>query len=68
MYYYISFLRPPPLQSPLTAPITITPQVSNDLRTEPYPDPIDIFYAWTLPSAAPVTRPTDKGTSLHIKV
>ncbi|KAA1475529.1 hypothetical protein DENSPDRAFT_860856 [Dentipellis sp. KUC8613] len=56
MYFYLSFLRPPPLQSPLAAPITFTPQVSNDLRTEPYPGAVDIFYFWSIP-AGPLTRP-----------
>lgn len=35
MYWYISFLRPPPVG--LTLPsegVVITPQVANDLRTE----------------------------------
>lgn len=64
MFYYISFLRPPPLQaSPMhTEPILITPQVCNDLRTEYLDDPIDIYYAWSLHaphSTSPIlTKPT----------
>lgn len=64
MYYYISFLRPPPLQCALNTPITITPQVSNDLRTEPYESPLDIFYFWTpswnaaRPHPTPITKPS----------
>ncbi|KAI0050943.1 hypothetical protein FA95DRAFT_1603038 [Auriscalpium vulgare] len=57
MYYYLSFLRPPPHTSSPGAPITITPQVSNDLRTEPYPSSLDIFYHWT--SASQSTRLTE---------
>ena len=38
MYYYLSFLRPPPtsidLASSGTPGVTITPQIANDLRTE----------------------------------
>ena len=63
MYYYLSFLRPPPLQSSLSAPIIITPQVSNDLRTEPFLDPLDIFYFWTLP---PPASPTPLSTPVKL--
>lgn len=34
MYWYLSFLRPPPVATPLGEPVVITPQVANDLRTE----------------------------------
>ena len=36
MYWYISFLRPPPISVSCSASsiITITPQIANDLRTE----------------------------------
>jgi hypothetical protein len=37
MYYYLSFLRPPPSSIDIAVPsggITITPQIANDLRTE----------------------------------
>lgn len=35
MYYYLSFLRPPPKAVSLAqGGITITPQIANDLRTE----------------------------------
>ncbi|KAF5361923.1 hypothetical protein D9756_002622 [Leucocoprinus leucothites] len=46
MFFYISFLRPPPTQSSPSTPIHITPQISNDLRTEPYTDSQDIYYSW----------------------
>lgn len=49
MFYYISFLRPPPSSSTPTCPISFTPQVANDLRTELFPGPQVIYYAW-LPS------------------
>ncbi|KAI0083752.1 putative methyltransferase-domain-containing protein [Irpex rosettiformis] len=48
MYYYISFLRPPPFQVTLASPLTITPQIANDLRTECYPDAHDLYYSWAL--------------------
>lgn len=34
MYWYLSFLRPPPVAIHLGENITITPQIANDLRTE----------------------------------
>jgi protein N-lysine methyltransferase METTL21D len=48
MFYYISFLRPPPSSSP-PGSVSFTPQIANDLRTELFPGAQDIFYAW-LPS------------------
>lgn len=59
MFYYISFLRPPPLQVLPFAPVTITPQIANDLRTESFEDSQDIFYSWSLVSGhGNPTRPT----------
>ncbi|KAF7430688.1 hypothetical protein PC9H_006399 [Pleurotus ostreatus] len=46
MFYYVSFLRPPPSIAPLTTPVSFTPQVANDLRTELCPDEHDLFYSW----------------------
>ncbi|KIO10968.1 hypothetical protein M404DRAFT_995399 [Pisolithus tinctorius Marx 270] len=48
MFYYVSFLRPPPAQASLaqTEQILITPQISNDLRTEYLEDVVDIHYSW----------------------
>ncbi|KAI6101337.1 putative methyltransferase-domain-containing protein [Pisolithus sp. B1] len=50
MFYYVSFLRPPPAQASLaqTEHILITPQITNDLRTEYLEDVIDIYYSWSL--------------------
>lgn len=45
MFYYISFLRPPP-ESSTPGSISFTPQVANDLRTELFPRTQDIYYAW----------------------
>ncbi|KAF8547475.1 hypothetical protein OG21DRAFT_1378456, partial [Imleria badia] len=66
MFYYISFLRPPPLQASTTPaePILITPQVCNDLRTEYLDDPIDIYYAWSLHAPHPATPMITKPTKL----
>ncbi|RDB15874.1 hypothetical protein Hypma_003674 [Hypsizygus marmoreus] len=47
MFFYLSFLRPPPLQSATYGTILITPQIANDLRTEPFDGSEDIFYAWS---------------------
>jgi protein N-lysine methyltransferase METTL21D len=46
MFFYISFLRTPPHSSLQSSPILFTPQVSNDLRTEPFPASVDLFYWW----------------------
>lgn len=46
MFYYISFLRPPPYQAAPGVPISITPQVANDLRTQLFTDAQDIYYSW----------------------
>ena len=46
MFYYISFLRPPPYQVPPGVPVLITPQIANDLRTELFSDSQDIYYSW----------------------
>ncbi|KAF9648854.1 hypothetical protein BDM02DRAFT_3235344 [Thelephora ganbajun] len=45
MFYYISFLRPPPSSS-TPGSISFTPQVANDLRTELFLGTQDIYYAW----------------------
>ena len=45
MFYYISFLRPPPSSS-APGSISFTPQVANDLRTELFTGTQDIYYAW----------------------
>lgn len=54
MFYYVSFLRPPPTQVPLGLGFSITPQIANDLRTELYSEDQDIFYSWC-PCPSPVT-------------
>jgi hypothetical protein len=48
MFFYISFLRTPPHSSLPSSSVVFTPQVSNDLRTEPFPASVDIFY-WYKP-------------------
>lgn len=66
MFYYISFLRPPPLQASTTptAPILITPQICNDLRTEYLNDPMDIYYTWSLHAPHPTSPMITKLTKL----
>lgn len=46
MFHYVSFLRPPPSIVSPTSPVSFTPQVSNDLRTELYQGECDLFYSW----------------------
>ncbi|KAL1410337.1 DNA-dependent ATPase fun30 [Vanrija albida] len=56
MYWYLSFLRPPPVHLALPSDgVVITPQVANDLRTELRDAPTDIAYTWqrTQPPSAP---------------
>ena len=48
MFLYLSFLRPPPLQAPHHGTISITPQISNDLRTEPLKNSQDLYFSWSL--------------------
>ncbi|KAI9067953.1 hypothetical protein FKP32DRAFT_1643182 [Trametes sanguinea] len=47
MFFYISFLRPPATQSYPSGSISITPQVANDLRTEPFDGAQEIYYSWS---------------------
>ena len=53
MFFYVSFLRPPPTRASLHTPVLITPQVANDLRTEPCYVDQDIFYDWILVDSRP---------------
>ncbi|EJD37637.1 hypothetical protein AURDEDRAFT_146987 [Auricularia subglabra TFB-10046 SS5] len=57
MFFYLSFLRPPPCACLDSSPsITITPQIANDLRTELYQAEVDIYYIW-LSSSGSATSP-----------
>lgn len=56
MFFYLSFLRTPPHSSSQSSPVVLTPQVSNDLRTEPFPTSVDIFYWWISCTPQSVTR------------
>ncbi|KZT61267.1 hypothetical protein CALCODRAFT_24602 [Calocera cornea HHB12733] len=72
MYYYLSFLRPPPVSSLPTSTITITPQITNDLRTEFFEETVDILYSWTfvgqpIHHTGPVKLTTWKGASSAYK-
>ena len=50
MFVYLSFLRPPPSHAKADTPISFTPQIANDLRTELWETPIDVYYHWVSPS------------------
>jgi hypothetical protein len=54
MFFYLSFLRTPPQTSLQSSSVVFTPQVTNDLRTEPFPTSVDIYYWWI--SYAPETQ------------
>jgi protein N-lysine methyltransferase METTL21D len=56
MFFYFSFLRTPPHSSLQSSSVVFTPQVTNDLRTEPFPTSIDIFYWWISYAHQKVTR------------
>ncbi|KIL65568.1 hypothetical protein M378DRAFT_76761 [Amanita muscaria Koide BX008] len=65
MFYYLSFLRPPPSQAQPFQPISITPQIANDLRTEHYGGEQDIFYSWRqVPTSRNETPTATKPTKL----
>ncbi|KAH7100847.1 putative methyltransferase-domain-containing protein [Auriculariales sp. MPI-PUGE-AT-0066] len=53
MFFYVSFLRPPPVECVASSQsVIITPQIANDLRTETYTETVDLHYLW-LPTKAP---------------
>ena len=55
MFFYFSFLRTPPQSILQSSSVVFTPQVTNDLRTEPFPTSMDIYY-WWMPEPQNVTR------------
>ncbi|KAG8820376.1 hypothetical protein FRC19_008927 [Serendipita sp. 401] len=55
MFWWLSFLRPP--QASATSDVEIIPQISNDLRTEQYPHPVDIYYTWSSIDSTITTEP-----------
>jgi hypothetical protein len=52
MFFYFSFLRTPPQSSLQSSSVVFTPQVTIDLRTEPFPTIMDI-YCWWISCCAP---------------
>jgi len=56
MFYYISFLRPPPVQAAPYGTLTIKPQISNDLRTESFEGSQELYYSWSCPGQ-PISKP-----------
>ncbi|KAJ6518761.1 putative methyltransferase-domain-containing protein [Mycena sanguinolenta] len=55
MFFYVSFLRPPPTACSNT--VSITPQIANDLRTELFEGVQDIYYSWVSTTTGEETRP-----------
>ncbi|KAJ7765388.1 putative methyltransferase-domain-containing protein [Mycena maculata] len=55
MFFYISFLRPPPTSC--SNAISITPQIANDLRTELFGGVQDIYYSWLSVATGEETKP-----------
>ncbi|KAJ3789816.1 putative methyltransferase-domain-containing protein [Lentinula aff. detonsa] len=77
MFYYVSFLRPPPLQALPSSSVNIVPQIANDLRTELFGDSLDIFYSWypagetdenSIDTAKPVRLTTWKHTNAYKEI
>ncbi|KAF6753061.1 putative methyltransferase-domain-containing protein [Ephemerocybe angulata] len=46
MFFYLSFIRPPPTKAPVNNTLLITPQIANDLRTESCTTDHELFYDW----------------------
>ncbi|KAF8159813.1 putative methyltransferase-domain-containing protein [Crassisporium funariophilum] len=67
MFFYLSFLRPPPLLAAPYGNIGITPQISNDLRTELFEGSQDLYYSWSqaTPGSNPLTTKPQKLTTLR---
>lgn len=55
MFFYISFLRPPPTSC--SNAVSITPQIANDLRTELMDGVQDIYYSWLSVATGQETKP-----------
>jgi hypothetical protein len=66
MFYYLSFLRPPPSESSLSSSVTFTPQICNDLRTEYYGHQTDVFYAWTCQPASKSSTASTSNAQLSL--
>ncbi|KAJ6607478.1 putative methyltransferase-domain-containing protein [Mycena sp. CBHHK59/15] len=56
MFFYISFLRPPPTSC--ANAISVTPQITNDLRTELFEGVQDIYYSWLSIATGLEMKPT----------
>ncbi|KIO30359.1 hypothetical protein M407DRAFT_224737 [Tulasnella calospora MUT 4182] len=65
MFFYLSFLRPPPRTVSANAKdILITPQIANDLRTETFEGQVDIWCCWILElQTGAVRQPSKKLTA-----
>jgi protein N-lysine methyltransferase METTL21D len=67
MFFYLSFLRPPPLQASHHGTISITPQISNDLRTEPFENSQDLYFSWSLQTGQSISN-IDTTTTKPLKL
>lgn len=63
MFWWLSFLRPPPVAVAVdvgvgsNSAVEFIPQITDDLRSEPYPHPIDVYFTWTTPEFRHFTEP-----------
>lgn len=69
MFWYLHFTRPPPSHGHPSQPLTITPSIANDLRTD-YPTVqipgIEIYYAWVKSVESPVSATSTEQTDAKI--
>jgi len=66
MLFYISFLRPPLASSSLASPVSFTPQIANDLRTDLFHGQQDLFYSWN--QGRPVKLTTWRQSSAYKEI
>src|SRR5882757_11496043 len=68
MFFYLSFLRPPPLQASHYGIISITPQISNDLRTELFEISQDLYFSWSLQTSQSIPNTNTDITTKPLKL
>lgn len=57
MFWWLSFIRPPLSDAHGGQSVDVIIQITNDLRTELYPEPIDLYAVWTSLSFETATDP-----------